>query len=313
MASNENGKSAETNNNNDDDGNNNINNNDKPRRILKKSDQTITTIMNAMTAEEDSIVVVDAAEITNKNNNNNRFAPLQNSASLWSDDNNNNNDSSNNNDDSGCGVDDDDDDENEFDNSQKNNKVGSNSSDKKRNSQKPTTINNKLQRTASSTENKKEKGGEIPIFTLMNGEAPFLVGVKGRNISLIRKFSGMAIYIRDDKVSMVPQRFNANTDLAQRMVLSACYGGILRWFDTPAATKRGYPEERISEMEKLAGTFDMCIDLLRSKRGHMCLMLIPQPADNIMLSIETVKAKISAARIALLEALSPSTPATIVD
>ena len=155
---------------------------------------------------------------------------------------------------------------------------------------------------------------EIPIFTLMNGEAPFLVGVKGRNISLIRKFSGMAIYIRDDQVSMVPQRFNANADLAQRMVLSACYGGILRWFDTPAATKRGYPDDRVPALEELAGSFDMSIDLLRSKRGHMCLMLSPQPTENIFLMdhLEIVKAKISEARVALLEALSPSTTTTII-
>jgi len=193
-----------------------------------------------------------------------------------------------------------------------------NNNDKTKKKQKPTTTNGKAGGGGGGQNKKKvvtAVAEEIPIFTLMNGEAPFLVGVKGRNISLIRKFSGMAIYIRDDQVSMVPQRFNANADLAQRMVLSACYGGILRWFDTPAATKRGYPDDRVPALEELAGSFDMSIDLLRSKRGHMCLMLIPQPTENnyLMDHLEIVKAKISEARVALLEALSPSTPTTLVE
>ena len=233
----------------------------------------------------DEVVVVDNSNNNNADgNNNNRFNVLRKGLS-WADDTVNSDCNNNNND----------------------------KTKKKQKPPHPTTTGK-----AGGGQNKKKAvtavAEEIPIFTLINGEAPFLVGVKGRNISLIRKFSGMAIYIRDDQVSMVPQRFNANADLAQRMVLSACYGGILRWFDTPAATKRGYPDDRVPALEELAGSFDMSIDLLRSKRGHMCLMLIPQPTENnyLMDHLEIVKAKISEARVALLEALSPSTTTTII-
>ncbi len=153
------------------------------------------------------------------------------------------------------------------------------------------------------------------MFSLQNGEAPFLVGVKGRNISLIRKFSGMAIYVKSDVVSMIPQRPNFSVEMAWRMVLSACFGGILRWFDTPNATKKGYPDDRVDELETLAAKYDASIDLLRSKRGHMCLMLIPQlsvkdrPTDA---EIDAVKLKISAARQSLLEALQPSASEVVV-
>ena len=252
----------------------NANTEPMPRQILKKSTQIV--VDEEDDGNSDEVVVVD---------NSNRFNALRGAdeKTVNSDCNNNNNDKT-----------------------------------KKNQKPHPTTTTGKA--GGGGGQNKKNvtavaEAEEIQIFTLMNGEAPFLVGVKGRNISLIRKFSGMAIYIRDDQVSMVPQRFNANADLAQRMVLSACYGGILRWFDTPAATKRGYPDDRVPALEELAGSFDMSIDLLRSKRGHMCLMLIPQPTENIFLMdhLEIVKAKISEARVALLEALSPSTPTTIVE
>lgn len=155
------------------------------------------------------------------------------------------------------------------------------------------------------TSNKASGNEEIFLYKLLGGEAPFLVGVKGRNISLIRKFSGMAIYIRDNAVSMVPQRFDADADLAKRMVFSACYGGILRWFETPAATKKGFPDEKVAELKKLAESFYMSIELLRSKRGHMCLMLIPTPLMTEPANyVEWVKMQITVARASLLEALN---------
>jgi len=160
---------------------------------------------------------------------------------------------------------------------------------------------------------------EYNLFPLLHGEAPFLVGVKGRNISLIRKFSGMAIYIKGEQVSMVRQRPNASHEMAWRMVLSACYGGILRWFDNPNATKRGYPDESVEYLESIAAKYSLSIDLLRSKRGHMCLMLIPQlsvksvndrPTDD---QIQEFKIKLQEARGLLLEALSALNPIPIVD
>ena len=114
------------------------------------------------------------------------------------------------------------------------------------------------------------------MFIITKQEAPFLIGVKGRNISLIRKYSGLNIKVDDYMVRMSDVKSkNPNPELAWRMVVSACYGGILRWFETPYATKKGYPKERVEELQQCASKFGCGLELLRSRRGHMCLMLIP--------------------------------------
>jgi len=127
-----------------------------------------------------------------------------------------------------------------------------------------------------ATEIKDDKPLFQVMFSLSKGEAPFLVGTKGRNISLIRKISGVTVSIKDQNVAMAASRANPDYVMTWRMVMSACYGGILRWFETPYATKKGYPEEKQQEYSKLAFSFDCKLELLRSRRGHMCLMLIPQ-------------------------------------
>lgn len=127
--------------------------------------------------------------------------------------------------------------------------------------------------------NEKEGGSKnemVSLFSIEKTDAPFLVGVRGRNISIIRKFTGMLISISDDVVKMIPSRpHNTNPELAWRMVLSACYGGILRWFETPFATSKGYPNNKVDELQSIAASYNCTLDLLRSRRGHMCLMLIP--------------------------------------
>lgn len=155
-----------------------------------------------------------------------------------------------------------------------------------------------------------EQETPIPLFALTNNESPFLIGVRGRNISLIRKYTHMLITIDNYVVHMKPIRENPNFELAWRMVFSASYGGILRWFETPQATKRGYPKERWGELETLAAGLDFSLDLLRSRRGHMCLMLIPQFKISSInddlgdTDIHNWKSKTSNARQVMLKALS---------
>jgi hypothetical protein len=135
---------------------------------------------------------------------------------------------------------------------------------------------------------------EIHLMDITATEAPFLVGLKGRNISLIRKASGMLIHIRDNAVYTTKLRPASKPDLASRMVLSACCGGILRWFVTQAATQNGYPIDQVAALEAIAQTHHCELKLLRARCGHMCLMLIPT-GDS--------REHIAEARKALLEVL----------
>jgi len=175
-------------------------------------------------------------------------------------------------------------------------------------------VENKVHNTADDQDNVvisiQDEQAKIPMFALSNNETPFLIGVRGRNISLIRKYTHMLITIENYVVYMSPIRPNHDIQLAWRMVFSASFGGILRWFETPQATKRGYPKERTEEFEKLAQDMNFSLDLLRSRRGHMCLMLIPQiqlescTDDMSDTQINDWKVKISEARTIMLQALN---------
>lgn len=143
------------------------------------------------------------------------------------------------------------------------------------------------------------------VIEISLSDAPFLVGVKGRNIALIRKWSGMHISISGTSVVLTRQKPTSKPDLAVRMILSACNGGILRWFVTAAATHAGYPFDRVHELQLLAQSHQCSLKLLRARCGHMCLMLIP---DETLCSPE----KLAAARVALLDALAPTVVSAIL-
>lgn len=158
---------------------------------------------------------------------------------------------------------------------------------------------------------KKEDLVKTIMFEIHSQELPYLIGSKGRNISLIRKFTGIMISIENNLVHMLPVKKNANVDLCWKMVLSACYGGILRWFETPYATKKGYPEDKIDEYQAMAKKLDMSLDLLRSRRGHMCLMLTPnivfKSKNQMILSkeeIEHYRSSIERARSSFIEVMN---------
>jgi len=146
---------------------------------------------------------------------------------------------------------------------------------------------------------------ELAIMDITPKEAPFLVGMKGRNISLIRKCSGMVLHIRGNTVFMSKQRASSKPDLAVRMVLSACCGGILRWFVTQAATNTGYPLEKIHSYELLAQAQCCTLKLLRARSGHMCLMLIPDLPDAATVDdMNGFRERLAEARKQLLEAFA---------
>ncbi len=121
---------------------------------------------------------------------------------------------------------------------------------------------------------------EIRLFeTSSKSEALFLMGIGGRNVSLIRKHTNVAIYIRDGStVSMHAKWPNSDPQRAWCMVLSACCGGILRWFTTPAATDKWYSQRSATEQAGIAASHGCTLELLRSRIGHMCLMLVPHSA-----------------------------------
>ena len=148
---------------------------------------------------------------------------------------------------------------------------------------------------------------EIKLFeTSTQMEALFLMGIGGRNVSLIRKHTGVAIYIRDGGSvwMMAPSRWpaNAKPQKAWAMVLSACCGGILRWFATPAATQKWY-SGGAPEIKAMAERNGCALELLRSRTGHMCLMLVPNSTTLFDSPTATTP---TAAGIAAVRAMLPS-------
>ena len=120
-----------------------------------------------------------------------------------------------------------------------------------------------------------EEEGVLLFETSSKTEALFLMGIGGRNVSLIRKHTKVAIYIRDGGAVWMQAKWpNSDTRRAWRMVLSACCGGILRWFATPAATQKWCTEQHAAG-EVIAERYGCTLELLRSRVGHMCLMLVP--------------------------------------
>ena len=176
-----------------------------------------------------------------------------------------------------------------------------------------TTNNNKRQLLPIDANTILQGGGELAFMKVSPKEAPFLVGMKGRNISLIRKCTGMVLTIKDETVTMTKQRPSAKPALAVRMVLSACCGGILRWFVTQAATAEGYPLDKIHSFEQIALKHKCILRLLRARNGHMCLMLIPDlPATPLATDADQAlfRDHLAEARKELLLALLPASPST---
>ena len=141
---------------------------------------------------------------------------------------------------------------------------------------------------------------EAPLFRLAHAhEAGFVVGAGGRNTALILKASGVPVRVQGEEVhALHPRRGAKDTVLAHRMALSMSAGGVLRWFVTPTATAHGYPSERQAALRALAEERGCDLQLLRSRRGHMCLLLVVQALD------AESRDRVRTARDALLLALT---------
>ena len=149
------------------------------------------------------------------------------------------------------------------------------------------------------------------LFRLTHpNEAGFVVGAGGRNTGLIFKASGVTVRVDGEDVYALSSTSKADADvpLAHRMALSMSAGGVLRWFVTPMATTKGFPNERQAELRTLAEERGCSLELTRSRRGHMCLLLIVKELD------DQARERVRAARNAVLIALSAPelTPTAIV-
>jgi hypothetical protein len=119
------------------------------------------------------------------------------------------------------------------------------------------------------------------LFRLSNvSDAGFVVGAGGRNTALVFKTTGVSVTVAGSDVLGTPRRADADLHHAARMAFSMAAGGVLRWFVTPQATTRGFPDDKQDELRALAEAQNCELLLLQSKRGHMCLLLVLRTLRN---------------------------------
>ena len=168
-----------------------------------------------------------------------------------------------------------------------------------------------------------EETGFKPLFRIAHAsEGAFVVGAGGRNTALVRHLTGTTLLVLGDHVygaspAKAPAKAQAKAPTkappkavgAKTMALSMAAGGVLRWFVTPQATAHGFPPERQEALRALAATHGCALELLRARRGHMCLLLLAAAAtaeggegDNND-EEDAIRARVRGAREALLAAL----------
>ena len=129
-----------------------------------------------------------------------------------------------------------------------------------------------------------------------------LIGVKGRNISLISRHAYVLIAVENNsQVNFVSKSQKSDLDLAHRMMISMISGGVLRWFNHPSATNKYYHHNSRVELEKfITENSDCTLELLRAYNGHLCLLIVPKKdADK-----ENVAAEIRKLRPLALEKIN---------
>jgi hypothetical protein len=150
-----------------------------------------------------------------------------------------------------------------------------------------------------------DKQGRVLCTLQGDAETGFLIGTRGRNLALIAHRSRAVLWVVKQKqeVHLLLPTTTPNLLLAWRMMIAFLTGGALRWCVTPAQSKRCEPT---AELKALAATVDCDLELLPSRRGHTCLLLLPRLADEA--SAETTLAHfrlhMPAARATVLDAIS---------
>lgn len=147
------------------------------------------------------------------------------------------------------------------------------------------------------------------LFKLTDSnEAGFVVGAGGRNTALVFKTTGVSVVVSGEDIWATPRAASKPPDmeLARRMALSMSVGGVLRWFVTPMATTKGFPSDRQESLRALAAERGCDLLLLRSKRGHLCLLLVVHTLDVTTNGLSFARSTVRAARDAMLLALGNS-------
>jgi hypothetical protein len=134
---------------------------------------------------------------------------------------------------------------------------------------------------------------------------PLLIGVGGRNVSLIAKHAQAFIQCNDEgEVTLVPRAKDSDLELGKRMIHAVIAGAIVRWFMHAGSAKRVYEASGVrTEMQALAATLTLntcALQLLRAHKGRLCLFLMPPV---LATTEEDVPALIRAARPVLLARL----------
>ena len=118
-----------------------------------------------------------------------------------------------------------------------------------------------------------------------------LIGSKGRNISIVCRMAYVMSAVENNShVVFISKSDQSDLDLAHRLMLSMISGGVLRWFNHPAATNKYFHLSVRKELQDyVEATSECTLDLIRAYNGHLCLMLVPKPDANKQFVTEQIK------------------------
>lgn len=122
------------------------------------------------------------------------------------------------------------------------------------------------------------------MLKIQDFQKKLLIGVKGRNIALVRKHSDMGIFFNEitNEVYMTVNLHNmqnhSKAKNAWQFTLSVCFGGIIKWFENINSVTQKYPISKKETCIQVALKHQCSLDLIKSSKNknHFCLILLPQ-------------------------------------